>query len=103
MEVLLRILQKYNEGNCMKVNNKDMVDFLFRCLDKYGKKASVFYNKIDFAEEQINVIHRLLYQYQGRFDFNFLNSTLAKTTLQLTEDSDIQKEKYSELFDDMKQ
>ena len=104
LAVLLRIFQKYlnDEENDIKVNNKDMIDFLFRCLDKYGIAASVLFNKIDFAEEQINVIHRLLHQYKGKFDFNFLNSTLAKTTLQLTSESYVQKKEYSELFAEMK-
>ncbi|KAK8889000.1 hypothetical protein M9Y10_033742 [Tritrichomonas musculus] len=105
MSVLLRILEKYlkDEESEIKVNNKDMIDFLFRCIDEHGIAASVLFNKIDFGEEQINVIHRLqLYQSQDKFDFNFLNSTLANTALQLIKETDRQKEEYSESFDKMK-
>lgn len=48
-----------------------MINFLFRCLDKYGSSASILFNKINFGEEQKNVIHRLFYQYKGRFIIAF--------------------------------
>lgn len=76
--VLLRILDKYFkcEESDMKVNNKDMIDFFFRCIDKCGIEASILLNNIDFGRLQ-----------QYKFD-----------SLQQTSESDIQKK---ELFVEM--
>lgn len=100
VSILKRILDKYYqiESNDEKVKNEDMNDFLFKCLDQHGIKASILLNKVDFGEEQIKLIHRLFHDHQDKFDFSFLNSTLAKATFRMINDMNKQKEEYSNLF-----
>lgn len=100
VSILKCILDKYYqiESNDEKVKNEDMNDFLFKCLDQHGIKASILLNKVDFGEEQIKLIHRLFHDHQDKFDFSFLNSTLAKATFRMINDMNKQKEEYSNLF-----
>ena len=102
--VLHRILKRFysNKQKNDEITN-DVTNFLFKCLDKYGKRASVLFNVVDFKEEKIDVVNRLLTEYSEKFDFNMINLTLAKTAEELTSDLFKQKEEYSTLFSEMKQ
>lgn len=99
--VAYRVLNQYLKNKNNKVDKK-MIDFLFNYLDKHGRKASILFSDIDFEKEQVNVIHRLITEYKDKFDFNFINETLAKTTLQLTNDMARLKEEFSEVYSKMK-
>ena len=63
--VLERILQLYyqNQEKANLISQKDMIDFLFKCLDYHGREASILFNNIDFKGEEIYVIRRLLNQF----------------------------------------
>ena len=78
-----------------------MINFLFKILDKKGKDCSILFNNIDFREENICVINRLLNEYSDKFDFNMINSTMAKTTMKLSSELTKQKEEHLKIFSEM--
>lgn len=98
--ILYRIFKRCN--SIEKVVD-DLTIFLFKCLDKYGKSASILFNLVDFGDEKIGIINRLLQDYSDIFDFNMINKTLAKTTKQITSELSKQREEYSLLFSQMKE
>lgn len=106
MPVLERVLQYYfdnkNQEKDNEINQNDLIDFLFKCLDHHGRDASILFNNIDFNEENINVVYRLFHNYKDVFDFGFINSTLANTVLKLTDALVQQKEEYAKNFIQMK-
>lgn len=81
-----------------------MVNFLFKCLKKLGREASVLSSLIHVEDLQIDVIHKLLFEpYYVIFDFTFINSTLLKTTNDLSSKLNRFEIKYSEELSSMKQ
>lgn len=89
--------------NKLRQYSTEIIEFLFKCLDKYGKDASVLFSFADFENQSIGVMNRLIQNYSRKFDFNFINETLLKTTIQLTSEVTRIKEEYSILFAQMKQ
>lgn len=77
--IIYRILTKYRLKNTSKDFDTKIIDFLFKYLDKYGRKASVLFSDIDFGNSRIKYINRLLNEYSKSFDFHFINSSLLKT------------------------
>lgn len=77
--VLHRLIIKYTSQSNQeeKFNDQNLVDFLFRCLDKYGREASILFSLIKNEDQQIDVIQKLLSEpYYDTFDFTFINSAL---------------------------
>ena len=95
--VLSRII-----GQSKKKPLKDLINFLFKALDRHGIEASILFNNIDFGELSIDVFNRLLNEYSDKFDFNMINSTLVKTTTQISREMSKQKEEYANLFNEMR-
>ena len=98
--VIHRILTNFkskSDKNVNKISN-ELIEFLFKLLDKYGKEASVLFSLIDFENQQIFVMNKLIQNYSNIFDFNYINSTLLKTTIQLTNEVAKIKEEYSIYF-----
>ena len=102
ISVLDRIFNKYTNKN-KNIEANRFIDFFFRCLDKYGKSASILFSYFDFKEMRIEVMTRLIDNYSDRFDFNMINSTLVKTTTDLTSEMAKQKEEYSFLLNSIKE
>ena len=103
VSILNRILTKYQLKNSKDKNiekNKLIIDFLFKCLDKHGRKASVLFSNVDFGELRNKYVNRLITDYSQNFDFYFINPSLVKTLyktnselLQKTEKYQIEHEK----------
>lgn len=105
ISILDRIFHKY--FNCVKkssekVDNKEIVNFFFKCLDKYGTDASILFSYVDFKKQPIEVMNRLLNDYSNVFDFSMINSTLLQTTTMLVSDLVKMKEEYSNEFTEMR-
>ncbi|KAK8880696.1 hypothetical protein M9Y10_003382 [Tritrichomonas musculus] len=86
VQVLYRILNNnsMNYQSLTPENQKRVVDFLFVCLDKHGREASVLFSNFDFGAARTDVLSRLMYDYSGVFDFGMINSHfLLNTTSQL--------------------
>ena len=74
---------------------RELIEFLFKCLDHHGKRASLLFNIVDFGDVNLEVFDRLLQNYSEVFDFNMINSTMAKTTKELCSDLAKQKREFS--------
>ena len=103
--VLERIFTKFcfqsNSQQLFK-NSEQITNFLFTCLDKQGKDASILFSFFNFENHEIDVVNRLLNEYSDVFDFNMINSTLLKTTSELTSELTKLKLEYSEALKEMK-
>lgn len=74
---------------------------MFKTIEKHGEDASILFNNIDFGKQNIYVFNRLLQDYSNKFDFNMINSTLLKTTKEITSEMTKQKLEYEQLFTKM--
>lgn len=103
---LERIIKKYYEIKQQKneenQEEEELIEFIFKALDRYGKDASILFNNIDFKRTRQEVVQRLLTKYSDRFDFNMINSTLFKTITDITSEMTRQKEEYEKAFNEMK-
>lgn len=103
---LERIIKKYYEikqpKNEENQEEEELIEFMFKALDRYGKDASILFNNIDFKRTRQEVVQRLLTKYSDRFDFNMINSTLFKTITDITSEMTRQKEEYEKVFNEMK-
>lgn len=75
-----------NENNnyTLKIDNlSQIIDFLFKCLDKFGKDASILFSLIDFNKYRKEVIKKLSYKYPNTFDFNLIGTKLLKFALEM--------------------
>lgn len=73
--IVTKYLQK-NENQIPISKQEIIIEFLFKCLNKYGKEASVLFLDICF-EIKANIddiLAKLKSDYKDAFDFNYLNS-----------------------------
>lgn len=71
---LNRIIEVYfSKKNHIKSEEKQVINFLFRCLDAHGRAASILFTHLSDSCEFENVIKRLHKSYKGIFDFNLIN------------------------------
>lgn len=80
ISVLYRIIEKYHTQKEIDTN---IIDFLFKCLDIQGRKASVLFSFVSI--EKLDPIHlnQLLTKYSNVFDFQFINTSLTKTLYEM--------------------
>ena len=69
--IIDRILKKYLKEN--KNNNDQIIEFLFKCLDKHQRKASILFLNINIDDQPKDLIIRLMNDYWDVFDFNMVN------------------------------
>lgn len=87
--VLHRILTKYLLIHKIQSNSNnseqppELIEFLFKCLDHFGREASVLFDQIDLYGSNGSLINRLLDGYSEKFDFSFANTSSLKTVFQL--------------------
>lgn len=70
----------------------ELMNFLFECLDKYGRSASILFSNIDFKNLQMDCLTVLLSKYLDIFDFHFINPICMKSLYEL-QNEQIKKEK----------
>lgn len=71
--VLYRIIQKTN------LNEKyieKLIEFLIKCLDKYGKNASVLFDNISFGKLSRQYVNLLINEYSTKINFEYIASNL---------------------------
>lgn len=77
MSSLNRIIQIYfQQQNRDQNEEKQVINFLFRCLDLRGSDSSILFTHLSKSKQRQNVIKRLHENYRGKFDFNLVNSSL---------------------------
>lgn len=62
---------------------KQVIDFLFNCLDLYGKKASVLFSHCKSKHYRSYIIDRLYCKYEDIFDFNYINHSLFENSVEM--------------------
>ena len=63
------------------------MEFLFKCLKKFGRPASVLFEKVKFGNENSEYLRTLLSdEYSSIFDFHFINSEYLKTFYDIQND-----------------
>lgn len=87
--ILYRIINnehlKFNELNSTDQNK--YIEFLFKCLDRYKREASVLFLNLDIENERVDLLSQLLSRYSDVFDFNMINPKFLakKATFLLSE------------------
>lgn len=74
--LLYQIIEK---AKIKSFSQSEYIDFLFNCLDTYGRKASVLFQNIDFGSLQKKYFQRLLSYQTSDFDPNFINNEMLKS------------------------
>ena len=100
--ILERIIQKYYQ-QIGSQNSTQIIEFLFKCLDKFGRDASILFSNIDFEDQTAQVIDKLITNYSDIFDFNMINSNLLKTINLLTSEISKLKEENLNTISKMKE
>lgn len=99
-----RILKKYLKDNKEEESINKIVEFLFKCLDKHHRKASVLFLNIDMENQPKDLVVRLLNDYGEIFDFNMINlKSLLNTTSELLKELIKVKKEYSKNIQEMKE
>ena len=102
--VLYRIINnpRLNINSMNQTNQTQFIEFLFKCLDRYKREASVLFLNIDVANERIDLLSRLLYKYKDVFDFNMINSKfMMETSSQLLSELQKLRIEYSTKLDEI--
>ena len=80
--ILYRILSRY-EKNSKTPANDQLIEFYFKCLDKYGKQASILFENVDFANSNSKYLKLLMNDYSQIFDFHYINPTITKSMFKI--------------------
>lgn len=72
------ILGKYEKSHGKQQYQNEILEFLFKCLDKYGRDASPLFQFAEFNCDNLDHFNKLITQYSDIVDFQFLNSSFAK-------------------------
>lgn len=85
---LSRIISNYLSQDKLDQNQNQskIFDFLFKCLDKYGRQASILFTNIDFSGERMEYLNLLLTKYSKIFDFHFINLSFLKSIYEVQSD-----------------
>lgn len=111
IETFDRILKKHLKNNNNEMKDKkdkkdkedEMMKILFSYLDKYGGEASILFSNVDFSQQRLEVMTRLLDKYSNIFDFSMINSTLLKTTREMMSEMSKMRSEYSKNINEMKE
>ena len=68
-KIMNNIKLKINSMNL--TNQGQFIGFLFKCLEKHIREASILFLNLDIENERIEVLSRLISVYSDVFDFNF--------------------------------
>lgn len=79
LPVLHRIVTKYTQKNLNQDNSPEFIEFLFKCLDKFGREGSVLFDHVNIGRSCGTFLHRLLNEYSEKFDFHFINDQQLRT------------------------
>ena len=71
--ILYRIINRYE-----KVPTDELIEFYFKCLDHYGRCASILFTKVDFLHSKSEYFHRIMNDYSKVFDFHFIDFSFLK-------------------------
>ena len=99
ISVLYRIINnpKLDINQLNETNKNQLIDFLFKCLNKYNKDASILFLNLDLENQRIEIFSKLINEYSDVFDFNMISPKfLMKTTTDLLSEMVQLKHNYSD-------
>ncbi|KAK8888270.1 hypothetical protein M9Y10_039335 [Tritrichomonas musculus] len=100
--ILNRSVPKLSEIESEKQNQ--IIEFLFKCLDKHKRKASVLFSIIDFDNVNCFIFSRLIDHYSDVFDFGMIDSKcLMKTVSHLLSELNKLKFEFSSKIKELNQ
>lgn len=78
-----------------KDNDNKIIEFLFKCLKKYQKDASILFSLVNFKNANYQtIIKKLLSDYQKTFDFGLIGNIIQRYAL----DVEHNNAKYKKIF-----
>lgn len=98
ISILYRIINnpKLDINRLNETRMNQLIDFLFKCLDKYKKEASILFLNLDLENQRIELFTKLINEYSDVFDFNMISPKfLMKTTTDLLSQLAQLKQNYS--------
>lgn len=72
INIIYDILSIYKKNTNQNVEDEQIINFIFACLDEKGRDASILFTFVDFGEDHMKLIGELIDNYESVFDFNFL-------------------------------
>lgn len=76
---IYRIFSKFQKSWKENDQNDEIIfEFLFKCIDEYGRKASILFENIDFKNTRIKYLNILILKYSKVFDFNYVKYPFIK-------------------------
>lgn len=88
------ILSEDGIKSFIKYAQHQPIRFLFKCLDKYGKEASILFSIADFGNEGKKYLSLLTRDYSKIFDFHFIDEKIIDSIYK--EENEILSRKISE-------
>ena len=99
-----RILKNHLNSKNDKNENDQIIQFLFKCLDKHKRKASILFLNIDINNQPKDLIIRLINDYSDIFDFNMINlKSILNTSSELLKELTKVKIEYDQKISEMNQ
>lgn len=94
LPIIHRIITSYQTQNPNNEPNSHIMNFLFKCLKKFGRPASVLFEKVKIGNENSEYLRALLSdEYSSNFDFHFINGENHKTIYDIQTSMILEKEK----------
>lgn len=104
--VLYRIINnpRLDFDQLNQTNKKQLIDFLFKCLKRHKKEASVLFVNLNLENQRVEIFSKLINEYSDVFDFSMINSKfLMKTTTDLLSELSQLKQNYSNSISQIEQ
>ena len=87
-----RILNIYfSQPNRNKNEEKQIINFIFQCIDTFGLNAVSLFKHLKKSEEKNNIIKRLHDEYDEKYSFNMINSFIFERPFDLIQEKDESK------------
>lgn len=96
--VLYRIINspQLDINHLNQTNKNILIDFLFNCLKKRKREASILFLNLDVENQRVEIFSKLVNEYSDVFDFSMINSKfLMKTTTDLLSELSQLKQNHS--------
>ena len=75
--------QKNNNQNIDPEERSKLIEFLFKCLDHFGRSGSILFDSIDIGCSGGFYVQKLLNEYSEKFDFHYINDKQLKNVYEL--------------------
>ena len=92
--LLYRIFQIFFIQKSGNDENDEIIEFLFKCLDKYGRNASVLFDGAEFGKRRKEHLSRLIRDYSDIFDIHYIKKTIVDVLVEYENEMKKQNENF---------